>query len=155
LPIQPGKKGYFSTRTPEQVRWDWVRLWLTKAEEDLLAAELIVKGPMPSYDTVGFHAQQAAEKALKALLIKYQVDFSKTHDIGELLRLVETVVPGITQQSEGAEALTPYAVDTRYPGEEPPVDREEASRHLAVARKVLDTVRVLLKPYLDAGSPGA
>lgn len=119
-----------------------------------MAGELILKGSMRSYETVAFHAQQAAEKVLKALLIKHQVDFAKTHNLSEVLSLAEPVAPGISQKLADAEALTTYAVDARYPSEEPPVDREEADRHLAVARKVLDTVAALLRPYLDAGRPG-
>ncbi len=109
---------------------------------------------MPAYDLVGFHAQQAAEKALKALLIKHQVPFGKTHDLEDLLRLAEPVVPGIRQELAEAEALTTYAVDARYPSEEPLLDRDEAAHHLAVAKKVLDLVETLLKPYLDAGWTG-
>lgn len=108
---------------------------------------------MPSYETVSFHAQQAAEKALKALLIRYEVDFSKTHNLGQLLRLTEPVAPGITKKLADAEVLTPYAVDARYPSEEPPVNREEAARHLAVARRLCEYVGALLKPYVDAGRP--
>ena len=136
------------------MRWDWVKLWLAKAEQDLLAGDLILKGAMPSYEAVGFHAQQAAEKALKALLIRHQVEFGKTHNLGELLRLAEPVAPGITGKLAGAESLTPYVVDARYPTEEPPVGRDQAARDLAVARRVLETVRELVKPYLDAGRPG-
>jgi len=131
-----------------------VKLWLAKAEDDLLAGELILKGTMSSYDAVGFHAQQAAEKSLKALLIRHQVEFSKTHNLGELLRLAEPVAPGIAGELADAEALTPYAVDSRYPSEEPPMGREEATRQPGVARKVLTATTSRLRPYLDAGRPG-
>lgn len=109
---------------------------------------------MPSYRLVSFHAQQAAEKSLKALLIRHRVEFGRTHNLGELLRLAETVAHGIDQMLAEARALTPYAVGARYPGEEPPLDRDQASRHLALARKVLECAHTLLKPYLDAGRPG-
>jgi len=129
-------------------------LWLAKAHEDLQAGELILAGSMPSFGAVSFHAQQAAEKALKALLIKAQIEFGRTHNLGELLRLAEPTAPGVSQQLGDAAALTPHAVDTRYPTEGPPVSREEASRHIDVARKVLEWVTAILKPYLDAGRPG-
>lgn len=131
-----------------------MNLWLAKAEEDLLAGDLILRGSMPSYETVSFHAQQAAEKALKALLVRYQVDFSKTHNIGELLLLAELVAPRISEKLAETRTLTPYAVGARYPGEGPQVDREEADQHLSLARKVVGIIDALLKPYLDAGRPG-
>jgi len=55
---------------------------------------------------------------------------------------------------DGAEPLTLYAVEARYPTEEPSVGREEANHHLAVGRKVFDEVGALLSLYLDAGRPG-
>lgn len=91
---------------------------------------------------------------MKALLIKHQVPFGKTHDLEDLLQLAEPVAPGIRQELAEAEALTTYAVDARYPSEEPPLGRDEATHHLAAARKVLDRVETLLKSYLDAGPPG-
>lgn len=130
-----------------------VTAWLDKAEEDLLACVALLNTSLPSYDLVGFHAQQAGEKALKALLIRHQVRFGKTHDLEELLRLVEPIAPGVSQQLAEADALTPYAVDSRYPGAAPPLTREEAGRAHAVAAHVLHDVRNLLRPYLDAGRP--
>jgi HEPN domain-containing protein len=107
---------------------------------------------MPSYDPVGFHAQQAAEKALKALLVRHQVRFGKTHEMGALLELAEQAVPGIRERLADAEALTPYAVDARYPGEEPPLRREEASTRLDVSRQVVAHVQALLQAYLAGES---
>lgn len=109
---------------------------------------------MPSYETTGFHAQQTAEKTLKALLIRYQVDFTKTHDLGELLRLAEPAAPGITLKLADAEKLNRHAVETRYPTGVARVSREEAARDLAIATDVVGHVRTLLQPYLDAGRPG-
>lgn len=109
---------------------------------------------MPSYALVGFHAQQAAEKALKALLVRYQITFGKTHNVKELLQLAEPVAPGISRQLATAMTLTRYAVDARYPSPDPPVPRDEAARDVAIARQVMDTVAAFLKSYLDAGRPG-
>ena len=109
---------------------------------------------MPSYDAVGFHAQQAVEKVLKALLIRHQVKFRKTHDLGELLELAGPIAPGVDRELAEIRPLTPYAVDVRYPSEEPGLDREEAARYLDTARRALDLVGSLLAPYLEAGRPG-
>jgi HEPN domain-containing protein len=104
---------------------------------------------------VRFHAQQAAEKALKGLLVRHQIVFGNTHDVGELLRLAEPAAPGITGVLAEADALTPYAVRDRYPTNDPPVRHEEAERRLATARAVVNEVRARLKSYLDAGRPSA
>lgn len=130
-----------------------VTQWLALAREDLLAGESILTAPLSSYGTASFHAQQAAEKALKALLVKHQTEFSKSHNIGQLLRLAEPPAPGISERLESARTLTPYAVTVRYPGEGPLPDRDEAADHLALARRVVDEVVALLDPYLEAGPP--
>lgn len=135
------------------MRWDFVSQWLAKAEEDLLVARVIVGADLPSYDAAGFHAQQAAEKALKALLVRHQVEFRHTHDIQELLARAEAVAAGISTHLTAAEALTPYAVDARYPGAPPALARDTVSREVEVAAAVLSYVRDRLRPYLDAGPP--
>jgi HEPN domain-containing protein len=60
-------------RSPEQVIWDLVREWLRSAEEDLHVAEELMERERASYNPVGFHAQQAAEKFIKALLTRHMV----------------------------------------------------------------------------------
>jgi HEPN domain-containing protein len=135
------------------VRWDTVVLWLSRATADLLAARAILAVVMPSYETAAFHTQQAAEKALKALLVRHQIPFGKTHNITELLVLGEPVATGISAELADASALTPYAIDARYPTEVPAPDKDETSRALAVATRVVDRVRALLASYLDAGRP--
>jgi HEPN domain-containing protein len=104
-------------------------------------------------DAVAFHAQQAAEKALKALLIRYQVRFSRSHDVEGLLELAEPHAPGIFTELSAAAALTIYAVDARYPGAER-VTRDEAARLLGVARVVVDTIVSHLQSYLAIGRSG-
>ena len=78
-------------RSPEQVNWDFVQDRLSKAEEDLLVAQELLERDRISYDPVGFHAQQAAEKFLKALLTRHQIPFPKTHSIRNIFFLYVTV----------------------------------------------------------------
>jgi HEPN domain-containing protein len=57
-------------RTPDQVRQDVIRQWMESARQDLALADLALR--TPAYDgwaQIGFHAQQAVEKMLKALLV--------------------------------------------------------------------------------------
>ena len=64
-------------RTPDQVKWDRVQQWLAKSREDLEAARALLDALSETYDTVGFHAQQAAEKLLKPFLISYDIGFPR------------------------------------------------------------------------------
>ena len=77
-------------RTREQVIWDFVQDWLKKASHDLETAEILIKSDWEDYFNCAFHAQQAVEKFIKAYLVKNQIEFRKTHDIAELINLIET-----------------------------------------------------------------
>ncbi len=108
---------------------------------------------MDSYWPVSFHAQQAAEKALKGLLTRHQIEFEKTHNIGELLRLGGTVILDLPQRLREATQLTRYAVAERYQLSGPAIDRDAATQHVALSREVLTAVETSLRDYLDAGRP--
>lgn len=113
------------------------RQWLGKAERDLLNARntLSTMGDDCPYDTVCFHAQQAAEKCIKAVLTRLQTEFPKSHDIGELVLLLpKTARPAISVQEQ--RELTSYAVAARYPamGEDP--SRKDAAAALGTAEEI-------------------
>jgi HEPN domain-containing protein len=127
---------------------------MASAENDLLAAQALLEVQLPSYETASFHAQQASEKALKALLIRHQVDFMKTHDLGDLLLLADRVAPGLSRTLAAAAELTRHAVDSRYPSLGDDVSREEATHHVRIASNVLVSVREHLRDYVDSGRPG-
>ncbi|MDD5434754.1 MAG: HEPN domain-containing protein [Nitrospira sp.] len=63
-----------------------------------------------------FHARQAVEKAFKAVLLFHKIDFPFTHDLEELLDTFETAKIPIPSNLLNVGILTPYAVETRYPG---------------------------------------
>jgi HEPN domain-containing protein len=84
-----------------------------------------------------FHAQQAAEKAVKALLIMYGVEFPYVHDIAQLLTLLERAGQEIPEPVRQAERLTRFAVFTRYPGVGPPVSHQEHSEAINIAEAVV------------------
>jgi HEPN domain-containing protein len=91
-------------------------------------------------DTVAFHAQQCAEKYLKALLSLRAVDFPRIHDIAELLALAE-MGERVALSVEEQRLLTGYATVTRYPGDYEPVTVTEARRAVTMARRVRAAVR--------------
>ena len=63
---------------------------LALAREDLVSAEALDKEERVSDSPVGFHAQQAVEKALKAAIARRGLEFPFTHDLGLLMQLVRT-----------------------------------------------------------------
>jgi len=118
--------------------------WIEKAEHDLRTAEhtLTLAENCP-FDTVCFHAQQCAEKYLKALLVWKSVDFSRTHDLRLLMQTVGAAAP-IAVTTEEIVELNRYAVEARYPGEWELIGREEAERAVALARRVREAARAVL-----------
>ncbi len=116
---------------------DIVKAWIRKAESDLInATNSINIKPKPPLDTVCFHAQQCAEKYLKAYLVQYEINFEKTHNLGELVLLAAKVDEDFQEIIDISEKLTDYAVDIRYPFllEEP--TKEEARETIEMAEKI-------------------
>lgn len=79
----------------------------------------------PNYDGICFHAQQCAEKYLKARLSKAEIHFTKIHDLVALLELVLAVEPIWEDFRTDLAFLSDFAVNFRYPGES--ADREAAT----------------------------
>lgn len=93
------------------------RDWLAKARHDLQAASTLLEGEQPLPDVAAFHAQQAAEKSLKAFLYWHDVPFRKTHELDELGRAAVAIDAGLEDCVDSAVDLTPFAWPFRYPGE--------------------------------------
>ena len=122
-----------------------VAQWVSKAEEDLTAAEyLLTMGAQCPFATVCFHAQQLVEKYLKALLAFHSVPFPKTHDLAEL---GSALPPSQVLPVEAAELalLKRYAVEARYPGDWEPITREESEEAVQIAKRVRRAIRSQLQ----------
>ncbi|MBU1152425.1 HEPN domain-containing protein [bacterium] len=131
-----------------------VRQWLLFAEEDLRLAQcgLTMSSSCP-YRLIAYHAQQCAEKYLKAYLVFNGIDFPYTHDIRRLLKLCDKEW---TKELNEADKLTPYAITTRYPGEDSEVTKEEAEQAIRLAAQVQQTVRtVLIRAGLELSEEAA
>ena len=90
--------------------------WLRRAKSNLARARLLAGQPEILYEDLCFDAQQAAEKALKAVLVHNGVAFPRTHALAELLTLVARAGLEVPVEVREATLLTPYAVEARYPG---------------------------------------
>ena len=117
--------------------------WVTKAEADLVTARRELRARrQPNFDAACFHAQQAAEKYLKALLQTRGVAFPRTHNLIELLELCLPFEGDLETYRARLQALDQYAVRYRYPGDT--ASRSEARS----AVKDADAVRLFARERL-------
>lgn len=95
---------------------DLVKGWLLKAESDLSNVRLCLANNQ-SLDTACFHAQQAAEKFIKAYLAEQEIEFPLIHNLEKLIELCATRDPSFQSIKTLGQELTPYAVALRYDSE--------------------------------------
>jgi len=118
--------------------------WVEKAEGDFATVERELRARRrPNYDAACFHAQQSAEKYLKAWLVESGIAFPKTHSLIELLELCLTIDLSFELQRDALVLLDRFAVSYRYPGEA--ADRDEAK----LALKTIETVRQFMRGKLS------
>lgn len=120
---------------PERLPPDDPREWLNRARSNLLRAQAILPGVY--LEDLCFDAQQAAEKAIKAVFIARGVDFPFVHDLARLLALLGQSGESIPLAVADATDLTRYAVVPRHPGIAGPVTAEEHRRAVAIAEAVV------------------
>lgn len=111
--------------------------WLNRARGDLALA----RAPLPEggfYEDLGFHAQQAAEKALKSVYVKYGWTFRYVHDLDELITGLKTHGVDVPMSVLEAVSLTPYAFEARYPSFSEPLTEEEYRQAVEIAEHVVE-----------------
>ena len=110
--------------------------WLHHAQSDLALAHTT---PLPPilFEDLCFHAQQAAEKAIKAILVACDIPVPRTHNLRTLFDLLppDVCAPADIQEAAG---LSDYAVASRYPGTSEPVEVEEYREAVRMAEAVVD-----------------
>lgn len=89
--------------------------WCKKAENDLLVIKNNLAAKEIPFDACCFHAQQAAEKYLKAFLVARKIHFPKTHDLIALNKLCTELNPAFSQLHEAALNLSDFSITPRYP----------------------------------------
>ena len=111
------------------------REWLNRAKSNLALAKSNTVGAF--LEDLCFEAQQAAEKAIKAIFVHRGVAFSYIHDLKKLLRRLERRGVKIPKYVRQADELSPFAVLTRYPGLVRPVTKRQQRRAVRIADAVL------------------
>lgn len=123
-----------------------LRQWLRYAGEDLRTAEMLLEeSAVPRISC--FHAQQAAEKSIKAIFVFLQVDYPFTHNLDRLRDLLPEGW-AIKEGFPDLASLSEWAVEPRYPGDLREATQEDAEAAVEQARNVYETA---LKDLEDHG----
>ena len=93
---------------------DLARQFLVVADNDIKVFQKLADDDDIADASIGFHAQQAVEKCLKAVLALHSIKFRKKHDLGELLDLYEQHKLPLPPMTDVLDELNPYAVTLRY-----------------------------------------
>ena len=109
--------------------------WLRRARSNLARAKNRIAEAC--LEDLCFDSQQAAEKAIKAILIHRGVPFPFTHDIARLFTNLRKSGCTIPKRLDRAKRLTPFAVEFRYPGLAGPVSEKEYRGTVRIAEAVL------------------
>jgi HEPN domain-containing protein len=114
--------------------------WIEKAEGDWVSAQREYRArKQPNYNAACFHAQQCAEKYLKARLEEAGLAFSRTHNLTSLLTLALAIEPTWAALQPQLTALNVYAVAFRYPGSS--ATKSNALNALKACREVRRIIR--------------
>lgn len=117
--------------------------FLSLAQDDAYVCHTLIKDPDASSRIIGFHAQQAIEKAFKAILIGKNIAPARTHDLTELAYIIEENGIELPISVNKLAFLSPYTVTLRYGGEvDGALTPEEAC-------DLMDTVLRFTKVWLD------
>jgi len=131
-----------------KTRADLVAGWIRKAESDLANAQLCLASAR-ALDTVCFHAQQAAEKYLKAYLTAEEIEFPFVHNLEKLVELCARQDPAFAALKALSQMLTPYAVELRYDEEfwpSPDTARQALEGALAIKGFILRHLADNMRP---------
>ncbi len=117
-----------------------LRRWLAKAEEDLRSAKNDLKDEPPITATACFHAQQCAEKSLKAFLVFVDKHIDRTHSLTYLVDICSDYDLEFQELEDLTGELTQYAIETRYPDDWREISVKEAFEAVENAEKVFNFV---------------
>jgi len=126
---------------------EWIRKWFIRAEKDIKVAERFLND-VEMADIVCFHAQQAAEKCLKAYLNWLEIEYPKTHLLEQLIELASLKDRDILKLKGDSAKLSPFAVGARYPEFEVP-SREDASEIVEISQEIRRYILSKLPPVYE------
>lgn len=107
--------------------------WIEKADHDLGSAKIIFLHLPDYFDTIAFHCQQAVEKYVKAVLVYYNIDFQRSHDLVYLLDLLTRKIDIDEVTFRKAFTLNNFSVQIRYPNKIVKLSKEELETAIQIA----------------------
>ena len=122
-------------KPPERFPPDDPREWLNRARSNLIRAKNRIPGAY--LEDLCFDAQQAAEKAIKGVMITCDIAFPYVHNLDQLLTVLESNGQQVPEKIRQAEKLTPYATAARYPGIEQPISEQHYLEAVEIAEAVV------------------
>jgi HEPN domain-containing protein len=130
--------------------WRLLRL----ADRDIKAFDVLKAAPDVHFSIVYFHAQQAVEKSLKAVLFSQQIEFARTHDLVKLARLLGEHGMTLPVTQDRLRRLNPFAVTYRYDDIETAlVSQEDIAGLVAEIRRWAGEQISTATPYEDSNDP--
>ena len=134
---------------PPHDRLDLARVLLARAVDDETLVRRVSSDADIADAIIGFHAQQAVEKLIKAVLAARGGGFMKSHALSYLVGVVEENEIEAPEVLSEADVLSPWAVEFRYEGEEPPaLDR-------SAALALVEQVRAWTEHEIKSAAPPA
>jgi len=112
---------------------EFIKEWIDKADHDLGSAKLIFAHLPDYFDTIAFHCQQAVEKYLKSLLVFYDLDFQRSHNLVYLLDVLSEKIHIEDNRYDQAILLNGFSVQIRYPDSTIVLSKEELVTAIAIA----------------------
>jgi HEPN domain-containing protein len=119
------------------------KTWLARARSNLIISKTRTDEDV-YFEDLCFQAQQAVEKALKGLLIFYNVDPEKTHNLVSLIKELSKYTE-LPEEINETSILNDYAVQTRYPGDYTAVGEEEYNNAVVIAEKCVKWIEKKIK----------
>ena len=123
----------------------YIKEWLVFADEDYSTAEDLLKNDNIYARSICFHCQQAAEKYLKAFIIKIDLPIIKTHNLAVLVGQIKEVDKSVVEIEKLAVGLSEYAVTVRYPDDFEKIAEEEAIRAFENATEIKKFIELKLR----------
>ena len=118
--------------------------WIKRAKSNLALAQKTLKdeyevfGGEIFFEELCYELQQCAEKSIKSIFIKHNLEFPKTHNIDQLIKLLKLNSINFPDNLLDVSFMTQYAVRTRYPDDIRKITEEEYLEALEITQKVYD-----------------